>query len=174
MYNIVIPDTIRQMNAIYYLLGLWKIKHGITCGQFFYFTYFVSIVISIFLGACFANSNDEIIFLTVTALIGAIQLCRMYFIIWKQYEILNLIYKTGVNRTNDFEVYTGIENKLKNMMNFAKFLKSMLCFLVVILLFLAIGATENVLIVNAAFPLDYRNDQRAFWIVHVFVTLGFL
>lgn len=174
MYNIAIPETIRQMNAIYYLLGLWKIKDGITYGQFFYFTYFVSIVISIFLGACFTNSNDEMIFLTATAFIGVVQLCRMYFIIWKQNEILNLIYETGVHRTNDFEVYTGIENKLKNMMSFAKFLMSMLCFLVVILLFLPIGATENVLIVNVAFPLDYTNDQRAFWIVHAFVTLGFL
>lgn len=174
IYSVAIPATIKQMNSIFYLLGLWKIDDGITLRQYFYITFFVSFIWSVFLGACLADTNEDAVYLAVISLVGLVQSFRMYCIIWKQNKILYFMRKTGDTLTNDYEVFVGVDTKLKNMMTFAKALISMVFFSFVTVVFLPFAYTEKRLIFNIAFPLDYRTSESAFWFAYVIESLGFV
>lgn len=174
MYNIAIPETVHHLNRVFYLLGFWKAKDEITLRQLIYFIYFVTLIISIFLEACTSIDSDDVVFLTVTTLIGVGQICRMYCIFRKQNEIVNLIHETGVHRTTDFEVFSRVDKKLKHMMTFAKLFILMIIFSVLQVVALPVFTSRKRLIFDIAFPLAYKTSQSAFgWLMHLLLWDSF-
>ncbi len=73
MYKIEVPNTVHQLMGIFYRLGIWTCSDTTTfrefCRKLFYFIYFVSMILSVALGALTTDDNDECIFLTVTSVI---------------------------------------------------------------------------------------------------------
>lgn len=161
-----------RMNAVYFMLRFWTNKNGITSLQIFYCTYYTSFIVLLFLGAFEAGNDDEVIFLAVATVVGTVKLYRMYCIVWKQNEIFKYMHSFDVDRTNDFEVFSRANQKLKKMMSFASFFMWMMFFALLIIVSLPFVFDEKILIFNVAFPLDYKTNPSAFWVAHVYVSMG--
>lgn len=115
-----IPDFITRTYALFYLIGMWNNEDRISVWQYFGFIYYVLVVASVFVGASLAENGDEVVLLLLTGLVGLVTTCRMYFVIWKQKEIIHFTYDAGVNSISDYTVFARVERKLKNVTILAK------------------------------------------------------
>ncbi len=172
-YNIDIPDIIRQTYSVYYLVGKWTNKDGITIWQYFCFIYYVLLLLSVSMGSVSAGSTEEKVYLTVTTFVGAVQMCRMYCLMWKQKEILDLTHATRYHITNDYVFFARCTTKMKILTFLAKLCIFILFGALVVVIFLPVGSGERNLIFSIAFPLNYKNSEGAFWIAHAFVSFGY-
>ncbi len=170
-HSITVPETIKRLSTILYLFGLWTNKDGTTFRQLISILSFTFVVLLVFLGACRSDNKDHAVFLGVVWLVCIVQLCRMYFIIWKQNTMLSFIEKTGVNHTTDYEVYADVDGKMKIILTIARTF-ILTAFLTAFAgIFVPFLYNEKTLILPIAFPVDYKNSQIAFWIAHALVIL---
>ncbi|XP_037024900.1 odorant receptor 94b-like [Bradysia coprophila] len=172
-YKLKMSDTFRKMSAIYFIVGLWKIDQWkASFRQIFAFLLFVICMISICVKAFKTDDKDESVFLGVTTLIGLIQIYRLYYIIWNEKKVIDLMYASSTSCTDDYETFFHVNKKLANFTTFTK------CFLVATFALFIITAFTPLLtkqlIFNFAFPLDYKTDEGAFWIAYVFIATSFL
>lgn len=177
MYNIEIPKVIYQIIAIFYLLGLWNVEDKTTDRktgrQMFYFIHFSSFFLSILFGACVTNDKDESVFLTITAFVAAVQVYRMYYIIWKQKEILMLIHQLGTHCTNDHEEFIQVKKKLKKMIKFVQyFIKNVFIGFLFSVIFPVVSNCKE-LALNIGFLFDWRNSRIGFWMMFAYSEVGF-
>lgn len=168
-YTIEVPDTIKRLIAILYLFGLWTKIDRTTFQQLCYIISFTFVVLLVFLGAYLSENKDRAVFLGVVWLVCIVQICRMYFIIWKQDTILRCIEKTAVNHTTDYEVYAGIDKKIKIILSIARTFIATAFLTTCAGIFLPFAYSEKTLILPIAFPVDYKTNEIAFWIAHACV-----
>lgn len=176
MYNIELPKTITQICAVFYGLGLWSIRDGTTFREnrqkIFQFTYFVSFLISIVVGAIVSNDKDELIFLTVLSIGVSVHALRLFYIIWRKNEILSLIGQCSNYSINKQKDFIRVNKKIILFFKFVNFFIFMLIIAFFLISIFPIFSSGKLLIVNIAFPLDRKHSQIEFWITHVYVVIG--
>lgn len=176
MYKIEILDTIKKIIAIFYRLGFWDIENTYLESklQLFHFIYFVSVLLTIVVGAFTTDDKDDSIFLAVISIIFLVHAFRLSYIILNKNEILSLIYQTSSQQTNDYNEFIEITNKLKY---FSKFSSSLVLMCTIGLGFIAVLpfiSSTNVLVFNYGLPSYLKNSKIIFCITHVYVVLGFV
>lgn len=123
------------------------------------------------MGVFITEDNDEVVYLIVATIVGIVQICRMYYMIWKQNDIIKSTHENGYHITTDYEVFAVTKMNYTNIL--ANLFVWIVFFSLAAVIFLPIGSTEKRIMFNIAFPLDYNNSFIAFWMAHVFVSFGF-
>lgn len=80
--------------------------------------------------------------------------------------------KICTTSTNDYEAFSDAHRKLQNVKTFAKLFIFIMISSFIPMVVLPFSSNERKLIVNIAFPVDYKSDRNAFWIAYAFVTGG--
>nr|QGW45396.1 odorant receptor 23 [Bradysia odoriphaga] len=133
---------------------------------------FFSAFVAFSVGACKSGSIEAGIFLAQSGLAAFVLRVKLNLLIWKSDEILHLLHAVCIYTTPDHKSYTMVTDKMKNFTTFITVLITISCFTcvhaVIISPFLG---SEKALFFDIAFPLDYKNDEMAFWIAYVYLTL---
>lgn len=176
MHSIEIHPTINQIIAIFYRIGIWHRGDSLTIKEFriklfysvCYSLFFVSLAVK---AITKENWDDECVFVAQTTIIVLVLLAKIFLFIWKEKqieELLNRICIFSVRDDDDFDFYNS---KLKGFVRFT--IVSFIIIFVVLftefMIFPFVG-NEKTIFLKVAFPLDYENDEIAFWIVHIYVS----
>lgn len=95
---------------------------------------------------------------------------RLFFIIWRQNEIFELLHRIDVYLIKEEQDFTVIANKLKSFTKWITYFYSYAIFMgVCITVGVPFIRSKKNLFLNVGFPLDYKNDEISFWIVFLFV-----
>lgn len=182
MFRVKIHKRIEQIFSILYRVGIWHRENEETVGErrlkLFYSFYYSLLIISLIAGCLESDNKNEQIFLVQTILLATVVLVKLLYLIWRKKEILELL-----NRICYFCVEDQIDDKLKNLMtlvtifiilsNFGAFFSSTI---------LPIHfRNERKLFYTVGFPLDWKNNEFAFWLAvaflfteTIFVSFSFL
>lgn len=167
-----ISGTFRKLSGIYFFVGFWTTKDKqANFSRIFLCLLFSLFTVSTAVQSCTTNNTDESVLLAVATSICTVQIYRLYCIIWNQRKIIDLMYASGTSSTND---YGSICNAKKKLTNFEMFVRYFLGITLTSSIFTTFMPIVNKqLMFNVAFPLDYTNNEMAFWAAHVFVSSSF-
>lgn len=175
MYCIELQDGIYKAMDGYSRLGFWHRVDGATVEKtrikIFYSIYILFLPISLMAGAIASDSKDDAMLLAVTAIISTVMVVRLYCLMWRQNEIYDLLLRIGVYSVKDEDVFTNVDKKLKMFMKLNTYFFCYSCFMAFCVNLIApfIGSDNN-LFFNIGFPLDYKNNDFAYWIAILFLT----
>lgn len=177
MYRVEVDSAINLIISLFYKMGLWHRGNEATRKEtklkLFYSIYHLNFLVSLIAGAFTCDDREESIFLAETAIEVVVLSMKLFYIIWRKDEILQLLNKICVYTTPDLESFTTVTEKLKE---FVKFL-SIFIFVsftagISASLILPFIGTETKLFIRIGFPLDLKNSKIAFWIAFVFLSAG--
>lgn len=156
------------MTEIYHTVGMWRIGSGkVSLQQAVYVIFLLVFVLSSFIGIWTIAGSENTIFLAALDLAGIIQVYRLYFIIFKQNRILDMMDTIGVHSTNDYQTYCNANNKINK---FVKLVKTFLFVLMILCVtIVCLPLVKNRLLFDIPFPLEYTSEI-AFWIAYAFVV----
>ncbi len=157
--------------GIFYRMGIWSdtATIGDQCRKHFYFIYFVSLVLSVALGALNTDDTDEGVFLTVASVILGVQAYRMWIIIWGRNKLLLLLHQICEYSTYDRRESVQINQKLNIFMKIGGYFVLGLAITYIFGFVLYPITSGKHLILNIAFPLDRHNSEVAFWMAYAFL-----
>lgn len=173
MYKVELLDTVKKLISLFYVLGFWDNKNN-SFRQLFHFTYFGSVLLTIAVGALTTDDKDDSIFLTVISIIFLVHASRYAYIIFNKNEFLMLIYQTSAHRTNDYNQFIEINNKLKYFRQFSTCLFVMCTVGLGFIAVLPFISSNNVLVFNYGLPSHLKQSQLVFYVIHVYVVIGFV
>lgn len=160
--------------AFYYRMGVWHREDEETVGErrlkFFYSFYFIIFPI-LTAGGMISNDNkDQVIFSGEILVLCIVLLVKLWYIIWREKELLELLLN-GICEyfIDDHKKYTQVTNKLNMLMKFAAVFLCLACFCVICMIVVPIFENDNNLFVILAFPLDWRNNEFAYWSANIFL-----
>lgn len=119
-----------------------------------------------------SNDKDEYIFLTVAAMINGVIVHRMANIIWKKNEILTFVRELGKHPIEHEGDFIQVNIKLENFIKFAKAFIMMCVIGVTFALFVPVISSEKKLVFNIALPPQWKSNEVAFWMAHLYSVLG--
>lgn len=172
MYNIKIHKLVGLVISLFYRIGIWhrgdmptvRERRVKCCYCFHYAIYLLSFVV----GAINNENMDKSIFLTEAAMGVGVYSVKLWILIWKQNEIVDLL-----NRICEFRDdcgYALCKDKLRGFTTLAiVFVMSFLIGAILTCSVLPLFANDKTLFFEIAFPLDYRNNEIAFWIASIFI-----
>lgn len=174
MYYIEIPSGINNIFFLFYRVGIWHRGNGIieTGIKLFYSIYHLFFSISLMAGAITSNHKNEKIFSAEAAISITLLTMKIFYLIWRKKDILEILTRIGVYSFEDYEEFTLATNKLKKFMKFVVVLVITVVAGGYIAVFLPIFRTERKMFLKIAFPLDWKNDDVAFWIAIAFLFGG--
>lgn len=178
MHSIQTEQFMRQMMSFLYRIGFWHRGKGIISPIarrihllycIYYFIFFISLVV----GAFTSDNGDDSVILVEAALIVAVMSIKMWFIMWKQKQIIDLLNRISVFSIRNYDDYNFVNGKLRRLMEFAKvFLLIVGVANVCITIVVPLLGNEKNLFVKVAFPLDWKNSDIAFFLANAFVSMG--
>ncbi len=173
MFRIQVHKFIRGITLGFYLLGFWHRGDVETHSEWrlkiFYSVYHLLFPISVIVGAIGSDDNDEKVFLIEVAIIGAVLVVKLWYIIWRKRETLELLDRICDYNVEDRETFDLVNNKLKKFMKFcAAFLGTVLMSGICVSFFVPFFSTDRKLFINFGFPFDWRNNEVAYWLAHLF------
>lgn len=176
MYRIQLHYKIQLIILLFYKLGLWQRDRETTTKEkllkWSCSIYFLSLIVSFFVGAFSKTTTEDIILLAVSAISAFVLWVKLNFVLWKETEILHLLNEVCVYTTSDREGFTIVTDKLQQI---TKFITAFIwkccsaCFYSTVVS--PFMGDRKALFFDIAFPLDHKNDEIAFWIALVY--LGF-
>lgn len=106
MYRVELHNGIKQIIAVFHLFGFWD--NGIESPwnkttKIFMYLFYATFPMSLVAGALNCHTKQESIFLLVVAIAALVQLCKLYFIIWKKSEIFAFIADVGSISIDDLQ-----------------------------------------------------------------------
>ncbi|XP_037024575.1 odorant receptor 94b-like [Bradysia coprophila] len=164
MHSVKMSKVISLLISIFFLSGVWQRGTKNTVRDIpiksFSCSYHVLFVLSLLMGAIKNREMEKSIFLALVAIGSAILSIRLWLLIWKQNQILDLLNRICVFSIRNDADFKHFNEKLKGFMTF------------VLLFFVAVtfvDATAGIvfplitrgqsLYLEIAFPLDYRNSD---------------
>lgn len=171
MYRVAVCNRIKIITKAFQFLGWWDADDGkarIRSVKFFLFFYFASCPVSLLIGALTSEDKEESVFLTAIAISVAIHVIRLFYILWRNSEILTFILRVSSFSVEDQGEFNRVNRKLEN------FIKFVICFATMIttaLVLLIYGFAREKKIINIAFPLDYKSSEIGFWIALVYLAV---
>ena len=162
------------MISFFYRMGFWHRGDEPTTKElvfkYGYCIYLFAFIISVMVGAITSESKDESIFLTEVVILSTVLLDRLWTLVWRQNEILELL-----NRICIFSIRCDDDVKFVNEKSnrFSRFASALIicltvanCCEVTVLPFIG---SEKTLFLKIGFPLDWRNNEIAYWIANFFI-----
>lgn len=177
--DIQIHNFIEKILSSFYLLKLWNASDGETTSyglsntlKWLQLLYFASFVLSMAGGAYLSTDTDEIIFLTVAAMINGVIVCRMAIIIAKKNEIAAFVQELGTHTINNANDFTRIDGDVERFIKFAKAFVMMCVAGVTFALFAPVLSGGKRLVFNIALPTQWKDNAFVFWMAHFYSVLG--
>lgn len=179
MYRIELHKRVKQLFELFYHLGIWNRGDQATVKEkrikFFYSIYYFLFPISLVAGAAKSNSSDEFVFLLESAVMVAVGSIKLYYIIWKQKGFTELCHRISSYSFGNLEEFTLVNRKVDSFATYAVFY----FFSCVIIASAASGVvpfvgSENKLFFNVGFPMDYKNNEIAYWVAFLFLLTEIL
>ncbi|XP_037026086.1 odorant receptor 94a-like [Bradysia coprophila] len=174
MHSIQIHKVIQLMISFFCLIGVWHRGDKPTVKEFriklFYTFYYPLLALSLAVGAIKNDKEDQSIFLAEVAIEVAVLTTKLWLLIWKQNEILYLLSRVCVISIRSDDDWNLLNAKLRGFMNFV------LVFLILSVagssgsLILSFRGSEKTFFLKIAFPMDYQNNEIAFWFATIFLS----
>lgn len=174
MYFIEINKVMAQIISFFYRIGFWHRGDEPTVRELiiktFYCFYYLFFPISLVVGSVKSDNEDESIFLAEISIAVLVVTVKMPMLIWRQKEILDALNRISVFSVKNHDDFNFVNKKL------SKFMK----FVIVLIILLNVAAVcdsaippfigdEKKLFFKIGFPMDYINDEIAFWAASVFI-----
>lgn len=175
MYSVQLDKRINQIISLFYRFGLWHRGDEATVREsrlkLFYSCYYFLFPISLVTGAFSSDNPDDFVFLLEVAIGTTVLAVKILYIIWRKEQILELLNRICVYSVEDHEGLTIVNNKLKMLMKFVAIFIPFVWFTGVCCVLVApFLGSERSLFFNIAFPLDWKNNEIAYWITFVFLV----
>lgn len=120
MYSIEIPKEINYIISLFYRMGLWhrgdKATVGETRMKIFYCFYNLLLLISLMVGAATTGSKEESILLTEAVMVVTVLTIKLFYIIWKKDEIIEILTCICVYSIEDRVQFTIVNDQFKRFM----------------------------------------------------------
>lgn len=175
MYRVELHKIIGQIISFFYHVGLWHRGDQETVGErrlkWFYLIYYCLGPIALVTGA-YSNANvDEKMFAIEVAIMTTVALVKLWYIVWRKCEILDLLNRICDYQVEDREIFAAVNDKLKKFMNMMSVILcyTYFCQAIMASVLPALGASERNLFFAIGFPLDWRNNQLAYWLACLFI-----
>lgn len=170
MFYVRVPEKINQIIGIYQRIGLWDVEDGNVSKKvvrIFQFLFYVLSPTALLASAYNTNDRVESIFVAGAGIVVVCQLTRLFYVILREREILDLIHQVGLFVIEDQEDFTRINNKVKYLARFGTFLVVGVVVTVAAALSFHAVKGEKTLPCNLIFLVDYRKFQNSeifYWI----------
>ncbi|XP_037037050.1 odorant receptor 94b-like [Bradysia coprophila] len=182
MHSTRIHKVINQIISFVRFIGLGHGEDRHTLTQLrlksIYCIYYLLFPISFLIGAITKETVDESIFLAEIFLVGTVMTIKIWMILWKQQQLMRLLNRICVFSIRNDEEFSFFNVKVER---FIKFVIVFACATIVGGLGAATFpfiANKKVLILNIAFPLDYKHSRIGFALAYIFfvteMVLSFL
>lgn len=139
--------------------------------KLFYSIYYPLFLVSILGGIVTSDKSDELIFLIEAAIIVAVRLTNLSYIIWRKSETVELLQQICVYPVPDQRQFIKINHKLNKIMKFnTVFWAVCVVAMINVVAVTPFVGNERKLFLSIAFPLDWKNDATAYWIAFSFFS----
>ncbi|XP_037039747.1 odorant receptor Or2-like [Bradysia coprophila] len=172
MHSTRIHKVIDQMISFYRDIGLWHGEDRPSIGQFgrklCYCIYYLLFIISLWTGATTVETVDESIFIAQISIVASVLNIKIWMLLWKQKQIMGLLNQICVFSIRNDEDFAFFNDKVEK---FIKFAIAFACATVVGTLGCSIVpfvGNQKSLILDIAFPLDWKNSEIGFWLAYIF------
>ncbi|XP_037033125.1 odorant receptor 33b-like [Bradysia coprophila] len=167
-----IHKVIDQMISLFHRIGFWHEEERTTVSQLriksFYCIYHASYVSSFLIGAIKKETVDESIFLAEVSVIIAVLTIKFWMLLWKKKQIMQLLNRVCVFSIRYDEEFTFYNDRVEKFIKFfIIFACATMATALGCLIFPFIGNTKSLLL-NIAFPFDWRNSEIGFWMAYIY------
>lgn len=179
MYAVNVPEIIHLIIKAFYRTGLWHLGDEVTVGmmltKLFFSIYHVLLPLSLFVRAYTTDKSDESIFMIEMGFVFSVLTIKLLYIIWRKKEIVALVNRFGVYSLDNLEQFAMADDKMQSFNKITKFFIVVIYLtnLVAVPVFPFIGSDKK-LFYDIAFPLDWRNNDFAFWMAFMFLNTELL
>lgn len=165
------------MISFFYYIGLWHRGNQPTVKELrikcFYLICHLLYFLSFVFGAINNEQMDKSIFLTDGAIGIGVYTIKLWILIWKQNEILDLLNRICEFTIRDDHDYALYNAKLRGFTKFViVFVMSFFIGGVAAAIVLPFVGSEKTLFFEIWFPLDWKNNELGFWLATIFVFVG--
>ncbi len=173
MLRVQLHNLIRRLFFCYYLFGFWHQGDVETSkerrSKILISIYYLLFLISNIAGAVASDNRDDKVFLIEVTIMCIVLLVKLWYIIWRKRETLELLDRICDYNVEDRETFDLVNSKLKKLMKFcAAFFTAVLICGIYLSFFEPLLRTEKKLFVNFGFPLDWKNNDLAYWLANLF------
>ncbi|XP_037039807.1 odorant receptor 94b-like [Bradysia coprophila] len=175
MHFTQIHDVISLMKSTFHFFGVWHSGDKATVKEMriklFYCIYHSLFPLSVFIGAINSGKPDNSIFLADISIGAAVLTVKLWILVWKQNEILNLLDGVCVFSIRSDDDHNRFNDKLKGFMKFV-----FVCAIIACVagslgsVILSLIGSKKTLFLEIGYPLDYENSGRAFWTATIFLV----
>lgn len=175
MFSIEVDETVNQIKNSFYRLGLWhageETTRKETARKLFFSIYTVLLPISLLSGVSLTVERlEDSLFLIEAAIMTVIMSVKLFYIIWRKDEILQMLDRIGMYSTKHASESKRINGKLNHFMSLMKiFFSCSVLIAICALLIVPFLGSEKKLFFNIGFPLDWQHSEFAYWIAFTFI-----
>lgn len=172
MFRIEIHENINRIIEFFYRMGFWHRSDEKMFGKLFFSIYYTLFPITIVAGAVSSDNRVEAkVLLVESAMMATLLLMKLLYVIWRKPDILKLLHRICDYHINDGEAFKAVNDKLNVFMAFATVLLCSVCLCAASISFIVpfIGKERN-LFFQIGFPLDWRNNELAYWVAFTFIS----
>lgn len=179
MYRVELKKVIKHLMALFYYLGVWHRGNDATVREtrikLFYSFIYVLWPTSLMAGAIISDDRDDAIFLSQSSIMSTILSVIGFFLIWKKNQIIEMLNECCVYTVEDRNDFNQVDNLLQKFERLIVAFVFATTFTTVSVIGWPFLCDEKQLFFNIAFPLDWKNNEIAYWIVNAYVlTAGIL
>lgn len=124
MHSIQIDPVIGRIISFFYRIGFWHRGDEATAGEqikkWFYFIYFFLYLISLVVRAIESDENVQSIFLVEVAIAVAVLLVKLWALIWKQQQIIELLNRICIFTVSENADFMFVNEKLIEFSKYSK------------------------------------------------------
>lgn len=173
MHSVGIHKGIAHLISYYYRIGFWHRGDEPTAKELrikcFYCIYYLLFLLSLVVGAIKSDNYDDMIFLSEVSVVVVVLSVKMWFFIFKQKQIIEMLNRICVFSIRQQHDFTSVDEKLR------KFMKLVTAFAILLnvsgvfagILPPLLGSEKN-LFFKIAFPLNWKENEVAYWIAVTF------
>lgn len=177
MFCVELHKTITWITWFFYLLGFWHRGDKVTVREriikISHLSFYWLFTASLTAGAITSENILRSIFSIEIAIITGVLSVKLFYVIWKKNQILDLLRKFGVYYIEDYEDVILVNDKVKSFMKFSIVFyilvncSALSCAIVVPFL-----GSEKTLFLESGFLMDWKNNETEFWIAFTFGFFG--
>lgn len=166
-------NRIKQIFSVFKIIGFWDGENGTAFNKkkFSLFIFYASFPISLASGALINGDKEDSTYLTAMAIAVVVEVVRLFYIIWRESDIVKLIQENNVMTIEDREDLTRVNNKVKNLMKFSLYLILVPVITNKAVLGYYIIKGDRTLPVKIGFPLDWKKNEIGYWLAFSYTAV---
>lgn len=168
MHSVRIHTVIEKLISFLYYIGFWHRGDKPTVSEsrmkLFYCIYYSLFPISLMVGAITSEAEGHAILLVETSIGAGVLNAKLWFLIWKQDQIVGLMNRICMFSVRYDDDLTFVNKKLRGFALFATVYNAVQFITGPNLSIQPIFQSEKTLFMQIGFPLDYNNSEIALYI----------